>query len=107
MHTTVHDKNGIKLDSSLYNNSYTSTSSEFTTPYTIILGGTCSSSGVVSSSFVGYIYYFKVWENDVLVADWIPVRMNGINGFLDKLKNTFIQPFEQYYISDLEQDENE
>ena len=107
IHTTVHDKNGIKLDSPSYNNAYTSTSSEFTTPYTIILGGNCSSSGVVSSSFVGHIYYFKVWENDVLVADWIPVRIDGINGFFDKVTNSFIQPIEQFYISDLEQDENE
>lgn len=105
IHTTVHDKNGIKLDSSSYNNPYTSTSSEFTTPYTIILGGNSSPSGVVSSSFIGHIYYFKVWENDILVADWIPVSMDNINGFFDKVTNRFIHPIEQSYISDIDQNE--
>ena len=49
-------------------------------------GGT----GLVSTSATGYqrIYYCKIWKNDVLVRDYIPVRKNGVGYMFDRVSKT-------------------
>ena len=91
LHTSTHDKNRVDRDGSKFNYS---TVSSFTTPYTIVLAGGHNSEGGVptSSRFKGKIYYFKIWDDGELVLDWIPVNYEGVNGFWDKVTNTFVSP---------------
>lgn len=77
-----------------YSRSYTS--SAFTTKYTIPLGGHKPSSGVPTPQFIGYIYYFQMSIDGIMVADWIPVRRlsDGLDCFFDRVTNTFIEPIQ-------------
>lgn len=68
----------------------------FTTAGTIAVGGSKTSSGSYGSVlYRGYIYYFRMSINGVLVADWIPVRKaDGTECFFDKVTNDFIMPID-------------
>lgn len=65
----------------------------FTTKYTVPIGGHTPNSGVPTPQFVGYIYYFQMSIDGVLVADWIPVRRlsDGVECFWDKVTNNFVE----------------
>lgn len=73
------------------------TPNEFTTSNTIAVGGRKTSSTVFDSLFRGYIYYFRMSIDGVMVADWIPVRRlsDGLECFWDKVSQTFIEPISQ------------
>lgn len=70
------------------------TSNVFTTPHTMSLGGYTTSSGTRTAGYKGYIYYFKIYKNDILVADWIPVKRNsdGMECFWDRVTESFVEP---------------
>lgn len=91
LHTSIQNKTRVNRDGSYFNYA---TVSSFTTPYTIAVAGGTNSEGEVptGSRFKGKIYYFKIWDNDELVLDWIPVNYEGVNGFWDKVTNTFVPP---------------
>lgn len=91
--TSTHDKNRILRNNS--NTPYDPTpSGDFKTPYPIAVAGGTSASGLVpkESRFKGKYYYFKIWDDGELVIDWIPVTYEGVNGFWDKVTNTFVPP---------------
>ena len=70
----------------------------FTTAGTIAVGGSKTSSGSYGSTlYRGYIYYFRMSIDGVLVADWIPVRRlsDGLECFWDKVTDSFIEPIIQ------------
>lgn len=70
-----------------------SKSSAFTTANTLIVGGRRGSDDIVLATFIGKIYYFKIYENDALL-EWVPCRRlsDGMEGFWDCVTNTFIEP---------------
>jgi hypothetical protein len=53
----------------------------------IFLFGTSRQLG--NSNFIGYIYYCKIYEGDVLVRDFVPHYQDGKWGMLDKVENKF------------------
>lgn len=70
----------------------------FTTAGTIAVGGSKTSSGSYGSVlYQGYIYYFRMSIDGVLVADWIPVRRlsDGLECFWDKVTESFVEPIIQ------------
>ena len=73
------------------------TPNEFTTSNTLAVGGRKSSSTAFDNLFRGYIYYFRMSIDGVLVADWIPVRRlsDGLECFWDKVTQSFIEPIIQ------------
>ena len=91
LYTTIQYKTRVYRDNSYWGYS---TVSAFTTPHPIAVGGAFTASGTVatSSRFEGKIYYFKIWDDGELVLDWIPVTYEGVNGFWDKVTNTFVPP---------------
>lgn len=72
--------------------SRTYSSSPFTTKYTIPLGGHTPSSGVPTPQFIGEVYYFRISDGIKYILDWTPVIKDGVEGFWDKVTNTFIAP---------------
>lgn len=70
------------------------TPNTFSTPHTMSLGGYTTTSGARTAEYQGYIYYFKVIVDGVLVADWIPVRRlnDGLECFWDNVTSQFIEP---------------
>lgn len=90
IHTTVQNHERVVRDGSIFNYAEVS---DFTTPYTIIVAGSHTSSGAYSPSpLIGRIYYFKMWDGDNLVLDWIPVKKDNTLMFLDRVSNKFIRP---------------
>lgn len=69
---------------------------EFTTSNTLAVGGRKTST-VFDNLFQGYIYYFRMSIDGVLVADWIPVRRlsDGLECFWDKVTQSFVEPIIQ------------
>ena len=74
--------------------SSTFTKSTFTTPDTLVLGGSRAASGSTSKSYRGLVYYFRVKEGDNYVLDWYPCKRksDGIEGFWDCVTQTFVEP---------------
>mgnify|MGYP003302056005 CR=1 FL=1 len=90
LHETIQNNVRVIRDGSIFK--YTEID-DFTTPYTIIVACAYTSTGSYSPSpFIGRIYYFKLWDGDNLILDWIPVNYEGIDGFWDKVTNTFVAP---------------
>lgn len=54
--------------------------SDFVTPYNLYLM-TASGDPTASYFFIGRYYYMKIWKNNALVRDFIPVRV-GTTGYL-------------------------
>lgn len=67
---------------------------EFTTEFTIPVGGVKPNTGIATPQFKGYLYYFKMSIADEIVVDWIPCRRlsDGVEGFWDCVTDTFIEP---------------
>jgi hypothetical protein len=67
---------------------------EFTTPFTIPVGGVKPSTGVATPQFKGYLYYFIMRIADEIVVDWIPCKRlaDGVEGFWDCVTQTFVEP---------------
>lgn len=70
------------------------TSNIFTTPHTMSLGGYTTSSGTRTAGYKGYIYYFKIYKDNVLVVDLIPVKRksDGVECFWDRVTESFVEP---------------
>ena len=80
--------------------SYSKTYSQqnFTTKFTIPLGGHTPGSGVPTPQFIGEVYYFRIYSTEYgggtkYLCDWMPAKnADGVEGFYDSLTNTFIAP---------------
>lgn len=74
--------------------SKTFTKSTFTTPNTVLLGGSREASGNTYKSFQGSVYHFRIYEGDTIVLDWIPCKRisDGVEGFWDCVTQSFISP---------------
>lgn len=72
----------------------TFTSSTFTTPNTVVLGGYRSASGTVVKSFKGRVFYFRISEGDTMILDWHPCKRlsDGVEGFWDCVSQSFVEP---------------
>lgn len=74
--------------------SSTFTKSTFTTPDTLIVGGSRAASGSTSKSYKGLLYYFRVKKGDSFILDWYPCRRisDGVEGFWDCVTQSFVEP---------------
>lgn len=70
------------------------TKATFTTPNTVVLGGSRAASGATSKSYQGKVYYFRITEGDTAILDWQPCRRlsDGMEGFWDCITQRFIEP---------------
>ena len=70
------------------------TKSTFTTPDTLVVGGSRAASGSVSKSYRGGIYYFRIKKGTTVLADWYPCRRisDNVEGFWDCVNQEFIEP---------------
>ena len=87
-HTASQDRNGVVLDGTL--TSYSGVSN-VTAPKSRVIGSARNTSGGLESAFfVGLIYGFKMYNGDVLAADYVPCSdPDGVFGFWDKVTSTF------------------
>lgn len=81
------DKNTLKLNGGTI---WTASGvSAFQTPTNVCLGAV-NRSGDVSEKFVGKMYYCKVWENGILIRDFIPCQIRAGNvGMWDDVNSVF------------------
>lgn len=70
------------------------TKATFTTPDTVVLGGSRAASGATSKGYQGRVYYYKITEGDTAILDWRPCKRlsDDVEGFWDCVSQTFIQP---------------
>lgn len=82
----IFDKN--KNVCTIGSTSVTNTASEFscTTNLKLLAGVTTSGK---HSATIGKIYSCQIYDNDVLIRDYIPALQNGIFGLWDKVENKF------------------
>lgn len=88
-YTTIQNKSGINVNGTL--TSYSTTPSSFTAPYALTIGsGRTTAGGYGDPTFVGKVYDFKMYSNNVLTAEYIPCRTpGGVYGFWDKVSGSF------------------
>ena len=81
VYTIVQDKTGVDINGTF--KAYKK-NTEFTSTETLKLGGD-------SISFKGLIYKFKIWDNNVLVRNFIPCyrKSDNVPGMYDVVTNTF------------------
>ena len=74
--------------------SSTFTKSTFTTPDTLVVGGSRAASGSTSKAYRGLIYYFRIKKGDTAILDWYPCRRlsDGVEGFWDCVTQSFVEP---------------
>ena len=88
------DKSSVKIESQEYSNTYDMTGystwgNEVDCNHNLTIFAR-STAGVVSNNFSGKIYYFKIYDNDNLVRDFIPVLdRSGRPCLLDKVENKY------------------
>ena len=84
--TTVQDRNKYSLtyDGNTYSSSYEAQT--FTTPYTLCIAALHRASVAISPGVIS-IYSCKIWDNDILVRDYIPCYDNMNNGGLYDVVN--------------------
>lgn len=75
-------------------NSATFGESTFTTPNTVVLGGSRRASGSLSKGYQGRVYYFRITQDTTAIKDWYPCKRlsDGVEGFWDCVSQTFIEP---------------
>lgn len=85
---TVQDKNGVVVDGVLYE--YTSVPEDFVnTTNTFLIGDTNGSS---ARPFIGKMYGLKLYENNVLLRDFVPVkRSDGVKCMYDRVENKYYE----------------
>lgn len=85
------NKNILRLSINNVVSTNTFAASAFTLPYSLPLFALRSSNTFpASGAFQGKIYYFQIYDNDVLVRDMIPVvDSNGVACMYDKVTNEF------------------
>ena len=74
--------------------SSTFTKSTFTTPNTLVVGGSRAASGSTSKGYNGLVYYFRINKGSTPILDWFPCRRksDGVEGFWDCVTQSFIEP---------------
>ena len=74
--------------------SSTRTPTAFTTSWTLPLGGHKGSTGTITKTFQGYVYYFRMKHDSEQLLDWYPCRRlsDGVEGFWDCVSQTFVEP---------------
>ena len=87
----------VKISNGTFVGDFTSstfTKSTFTTPDTLVVGGSRAASGSTSKGYRGLIYYFRILEGSTPILDWYPCRRlsDGVEGFWDCVTQTFIEP---------------
>lgn len=84
----VQDKNGVVVDGVLYE--YTSVPEDFVnTTNTFLIGDTNGSS---ARPFIGKMYGLKLYENNVLLRDFIPAkRLDGVKCMYDRVENKYYE----------------
>lgn len=72
------------------------TKATFTTPNTVVLGGSRSASDSVTKSYQGKVFYFRISEGDTQIIDYFPCKRlsDGVEGFWDCVTQTFIEPLQ-------------
>ena len=67
--------------------------SAFTTSWTIPLGGHKGSTGIITKTYQGYVYYFRMKHGAEQLLDWYPCRRksDGLEGFWDCVTQTFVE----------------
>lgn len=86
-YTLIEDKNGLSING--VNNPWTSgTAGDFTCDRSLTIGNNNGSTG--TRYFAGNLYYMKIYDNNVLVRDFIPVKRKSDNfvGLYDKITKT-------------------
>lgn len=70
------------------------TANSFTTPNALILGGYRDTNGSIYKTFIGTIFFFRIWTGNILTMELIPCRRltDGVEGFWDCVSQTFIEP---------------
>lgn len=83
----VFNKNKVYFNNSL---AYTFNQQTFQNPYNMYLFA-CNIDGVADRYFYGYIYGCQIYDNDVLIRDFIPCYRNSDNevGMYDLVTDTF------------------
>lgn len=61
------------------------TASDFTTPVSVFLFSTQKADGTVGTCGTFRIYACKIYQNDVLVKDFVPVRIGQVGYLYDKI----------------------
>lgn len=76
------------------NSSKTFSFSAFDTSWTLPLGGHKGSTNTITKTYIGYIYYFRMWHGNELLLDWNPCRRksDGMEGFWDCVSQKFVEP---------------
>lgn len=89
-YTTEQTNGSVMLD---YTTASRTTSSAFTTAYSMPLGGYVSASGAYTPNFIGKIYHFAIKNGDTLLKDWWPCKRksDGVEGFWDNVSKTFVE----------------
>ena len=72
----------------------TFTKVDFTTPDILRVGGYTSAAGAGYKSFIGKIYYFRIYDGDAPILNWFPCKRisDGVEGFWDCVTQTFVEP---------------
>lgn len=91
-YTAIVDKSGVNMNGTL--TKYASTLKNFSCAYTLVLGTARTTSGSIpAAQFVGKVLYYRIFENDTPILDWIPCdNPDGVNAFWDNVTNTFVAP---------------
>lgn len=90
-YTAVVDSSGIVLNGT--SNTYTGTVGTFTAAQNLVIGADISESGEIGSlRFVGDLIYFKIYDESILVSDFVPCE-NAIGelGFYDIVNDVFYE----------------
>lgn len=86
-HVFVQDKNACYIDGVPV---HTFSTASFTSPGTLYLFGRNASGALGDAGGSVYIFYCKIYDNDVLIRDFIPVLdSNGVPCMLDRVTKTF------------------
>lgn len=93
--TVTLDKNYAKIETPTQTYTYSvSPTNNFTLDLPLILGGHIWNSGNSIGNFecIYKLYSCKIYENDVLIKDWIPVinKLNNIVCLYDKINESFL-----------------
>lgn len=60
----------------------------------LLIGDYGNAGTALNYRFIGNIYSFKFWDNDVLLYDLIPDEENGVWGFRNLVDNSFLTPMQ-------------
>lgn len=87
-HFIDYDKNIFYVDGKV---EYTHTTSTYQTAYNMyLLSVNASNSAMTAYPITGNLYSCKIWDNDILIRDYIPcINSEGVLGLYDLVNNSF------------------